>query len=150
MKFAGLMLLLVWRLTTGSMAEGAKMLQVNTDWEPGNRIHFSVVNMTSEEIRIYSSELPWGDPSRLVFGVIDMQSRSMPRVFPILNPAAELLILAPGSKLSGRVDAELLVPGLRIGTERVLIVWAWFPKDAEGRKLGAYSGVVLREDAPKP
>jgi hypothetical protein len=105
-------------------------------------LRFSVRSLSQGSVRLYTSDLPWGNVSSLVLEAVTATGRRLQRDAPIDDPDIAVTELRPGGLMSGLIDLKKEFPHLTeiAGNEEVLIFWSYRLVTTAGERSGRTGG----------
>ena len=98
-------------------------------------------------MEVYRASLPWATVQSLVLVAVKLDALGtvVEQRFPIDDPSAEVITLAPGQVLEGAVPLDPRFPGLAAARRKrdVMVFWTWQLETVQGASFPRSSGAVL-------
>ena len=108
---------------------------------------FTLTSRTPKQLRVYESDLPWGNYSALRIFAVGQDGTVLTREGPIDDPTTRETIVAPGRSVRGVVPVEAQFRGLSAHAARmeVTIYWSYrFSAIGSSDSFVVGGGCVLR------
>jgi hypothetical protein len=121
-------LVLVSQLPMSSQTQAPRIIVVG---ELANNapyaLRLTVRSLGQERVRLYTSDLPWGNFSSIVLVGVTASGQRLVREGPLDDPDTATTDLHPGESVTGVIDLKGAFPRLAdvAATEEVLILWSY-------------------------
>jgi hypothetical protein len=137
------MLVLIAQLPMAGRAEAPRVVVLaELGKDSPYALRFSVQSLGQEPVRLYTSDLPWGNVSSTVLVAVTVGGQRLAREAPIDDPDVATTQLQPGDTVTGVVDLRKAFPRLAdlAATEEVLVFWSYRLTTTSGERTARTGG----------
>lgn len=93
-----------------------------------NPLHLRVTltSGAANEVKLYRSELPWGNRYSMVFAAARSNSEVLELVYPVDDPGPAQITMKPGDTLTGEIDLRYVIKDLTaLKRSDAVLFWAY-------------------------
>ncbi|HZR65025.1 MAG TPA: hypothetical protein VFA85_07750 [Terriglobales bacterium] len=89
-------------------------------------LRVTLTSGAANEVKLYRSELPWGNRYSMVFAAAKPNSEVLDLVYPVDDPGPTQITMKAGDTLTGEIDLQYVIKDLSILKKSdALLFWAY-------------------------